>query len=70
VENDDERWRGICQPRSGALGDHSDVDVAAIDFPAFLAVVERSSAGEGGHAVIKSARLPNGKFDSKISFSK
>jgi hypothetical protein len=35
-----------------------------------LAVAWRLATGEGGHAVIKSARLPNGKFDSKISFSK
>ena len=29
-----------------------------------------SEAGDVGLVVIKSARLPNGKFDSKISFSK
>jgi hypothetical protein len=38
------------------LRDRTGVDVAKVDQPAFLAVIDGSAAGEGGHAALKRRR--------------
>jgi hypothetical protein len=48
-----------------ALNDRAGVNVAVIDVPAFLAVLWRSAAGEGGHVPLKrESLLPASPQDS------